>query len=154
MMSKLFTNSCVNAQQTGVYYWSLTKTLCWHFCCHLVDGSIIDTKSHLPPWCYVEPLTCQLALCINVCPLSYGPYFLVFSLILVMLIAKQPLSKVTCSIFIKLLKYFLSLGVNACAPDFSRLINISAAVYSRYKSPMFNSYLERQHSSSVHWQAV
>lgn len=76
----------------------------------------------------------------------------IFSQILVVLIAKQPLNKVY--IFIKLLKYFLSLGVSACAPDFSRLINVSAAVYSRYKSPMFNSYLEPQHSSSVHWQAV
>lgn len=66
----------------------------------------------------------------------------IFSQILVVLIAKQPLNKVY--IFIKLLKYFLSLGVSACAPDFSRLINVSAAVYSRYKSPMFNSYLEPQ----------
>lgn len=93
----------------------------------------------------MELLTCQPALCkcVSTKADSYGPHFLVFPLILVMLIAKQPpppQTRLTCSIFIQLLKHFLSLAVSACAPDFSRLINISAAVYSRYKSPMFNSY--------------
>ena len=47
---------------------------------------------------------------------------------------------------------FFTLGVSACATVFFLdSINISAAVYSRYKSPMFNSYLEQQqHRSPVH----
>lgn len=46
---------------------------------------------------------------------------------------------------------FSTLGVSACATVFLLdSTNISAAVYSRYKRPMFNSYLERQHSSPVH----
>lgn len=50
---------------------------------------------------------------------------------------------------------FSTLGVSECATlFFLDSTNISAAVYSRYKRPMFNSYLEWQRCSPARWQAV